>query len=250
MIKWEVKSESYILNARNLIKSEFLKLLENNNHSFTANALEGKSILLSNSFIKKLFYLYDDNFFKGQLEKFIGDKMKFSLSKRMTSSGGKTIFSKTVQGYRYEIRISLPILNNFYLTNSEKRVSGLVVLDPIEALMIIMEHEICHIIEFYNYGQSNCKAYRFKKISIEIFNHKGVYHEIPSEKSLNKKNNSTNISVGDKVKFIFKDKIYEGFVSNITKRATVMVLDSKGQYKDKKGNRYGKWYVPLSNLRK
>ncbi|MPM45165.1 hypothetical protein SDC9_91851 [bioreactor metagenome] len=250
MIKWEVKTERYILNARNLIKNEFLKLLENNKNSFIINSLDEKSIKLSDSFIEKLFYLYDDSFFRGQLGKFIGDKIKFSISKRMTSAGGKTIYSKTVQGFNYEIRISLPVLNNFYLTNSEKRVSGLVVLDPIEALMIIMEHEICHVIEFNNYGQSNCKAYRFKKISREIFNHKGIYHEIPSRKSLSKENKSINISVGDKVKFSYKDKTYEGLVFNITKRATVMVLDSKGQYKDKKGNRYGKWYVPLSNLRK
>jgi len=169
----------------------------------------------------------------------------------MSSAGGKTIYKKNKNNVTFEIRVSMKILNNFYKISSEKRVSGIIVKDPIDALQIILEHEICHLIEFYYFGNSNCKGARFKKLSIDIFSHKTIYHELPTDKKIAMTKQSKNsIRVGDNVSFIFKTKIYTGIVANITKRATVMVKDNKGLFSDKNGQRFTKWYVPLNNLEK
>lgn len=248
MIKLNANEKDFISYTRQSIKSKFLKEV----HTEVCQQEVGKTknIKLNNKDIEKLFDLYDNYFFEGELKKALGNNIVFSLSKRMTSAGGKTIFRRNSNSSEYEIRISLVILNNFYLKTSEKKVSGIIVSDPIEALMLIMEHEICHVVEFYNYGDSNCKGKSFRDISSGVFNHKGIYHDIPTRKNLNPNLEISDISIGDKVSFIYRGKKYVGIVANITKRATVMVLDKGGAYKDKEGNRYTKWYVPIINLSK
>ena len=55
------------------------------------------------------------------------------------------------------------------------------------------------------------------------------------------------IEVGTKVSFDFKGQEYQGFVNRITKRATVLVKNTKGLlYSD--GHRYKKYLIPLGEL--
>ncbi|MEG0773367.1 SprT-like domain-containing protein [Clostridium sp.] len=242
MINFKSNRNDEIGNKRRIIKEEFSKIC------VKSMGVDTEVVTLQSMDVEKLFYLYDKYFFYGQLRLCLDKTIKFSVSTRMTSAGGKTIYKKTSTGKEYEIRISLVVLNNFYLNSNEKKVSGLVVSSDIEALQIILEHEICHVLEFHNYGISSCKGLRFKKMSSEIFGHKSIYHEIPSRSTLKYKDKKPSISIGDKVIFEHKNKEYKGLVTNITKRATVMVLDIRGRYQDKDGKRYTKWYVPIINL--
>ncbi len=116
---------------------------------------------ISNSDLKLLFELYDRCFFKNVFRDSFKGKFKFSLSRRMTKSAGKTICPKNI--------------------------------DKINPEELVIE-----------------------------------------------------IRIG--VDFTFEGKKMSGILYNINKRATVMVRDKNGQYSDKKGTRYTKYYVPLSQF--
>ena len=111
---------------------------------------------------------------------------------------------------------------------------------------MVLEHEICHAIEFIYYYESNCKGDRFKTISNNLFGHTSSYHQLPTHKELARE--KYGLRIGDKISFIFADKKLNGVIYGINKRATIMVQDKNGQYADKQGNRYVKYYVPLNNI--
>ncbi|MEG2288495.1 MAG: hypothetical protein RSA29_06110 [Clostridium sp.] len=189
-----------------------------------------------------LLKLYDNYIFKDNLSNLIDSNIKISLSNRMTSSGGKTIFNKISNIQRYEIRISMRILEKFISDNKNKVICGIEGKDVIDALMLILEHEICHVLEFSIYGNSNCRGDIFKIIAYDIFKHKSSYHEILKDSS--KIISENYFKKGQIVNFIYKNKKYEGVIKNINKRATVMVKNGEDIYE----SNYTKWYVPLNLL--
>jgi predicted SprT family Zn-dependent metalloprotease len=198
--------------------------------------------------ISNLIDLYDTYVLDKYLTQVIPQGIRVSTSNRMTSSGGKTIFSKVGRESKYEIRISNRIMERFIEDDESKIVCGIEAEDTLEALMLILEHEICHVIEFSKYGNSNCKGRRFKTMAFNLFHHKNSYHEIlKSENNLNKTNNRS-FSKGQVVQFTYKDILHEGIISNINKRATVMVKDVNGAYEDRNRIKYSKWYISLSLL--
>lgn len=231
---------------RKLIKDEFSTKYCSNYKNYKQYFIQS----FSKNHVSELFYLYDIYFLNNEIGKIVKDNIQFSTSKKMTRIAGKTIYKKSINSELLEIRISSVILLNFYANNDCKLVCGIEVKDPLEALQIILEHEICHAIEFISFGNSNCKNKRFKTLSANIFSHKGIYHGLPIIKSSNSCNKKNNFKVGDKVLFEFKNCIYNGIISNITKRATVMVQDNFGSYIDKFGYKYNKWYVPIERLYK
>ncbi len=110
-----------------------------------------------------------------------------------------------------------------------------------------MEHEIVHLIEMLLWYDSSCAARRFLRIANNFFNHQKASHELltPADKALTK----LGIRVGDKVSFEVDGQAIQGYVNRITRRATVLVEDSKGQSYDD-GSRYLKYYVPLEQLKR
>jgi hypothetical protein len=57
-----------------------------------------------------------------------------------------------------------------------------------------------------------------------------------------------NIRAGNRVAFRFEGKTIVGVVNRITRRATILVEDSRGErFSD--GKRYLKYYVPIHQLR-
>lgn len=196
--------------------------------------------------VENLIGLYDYYILDNYLKCNINSKIKVSLSRRMTSSGGKTIFYKKGNTKEFEIRISLTILEEYINSDYKGKICGIEGKDVIDGLILIIEHELCHVIEFSAYGTSNCKGRRFKSMAWKLFRHGTSTHEIISKKSSSDKN---SINIGEEVSFEHRGEIYFGIIYRINKRATVMVKDPKGQYKDKKGNTFNKWYVPLNMLR-
>jgi hypothetical protein len=198
--------------------------------------------------------LYDHIFLGGSclpLARCFG--LQFRWSKRMTSNGGKTV--RTVhtdrrtgeQRVQYEIVLSAPLLfQTFNDLQRPIRVTGLLCGNRLHALQRIMEHELIHLVELLLWDQSCCAAPRFQNIANRLFGHTEHKHDLITQRE--RAERKFNIRVGTKVSFRFEGTSYIGTVNRITRRATILVPDSKGQlYTD--GHRYRKFYVPLSHLR-
>lgn len=194
-----------------------------------------------------LYSFYDEIFLKNYFRNnFKGDIM-LSFSRRLTSAGGLTKFYKSKEnGYHFEIKISVNFLFDYYKTNRDKMVNGYKTKDNLEAMLLVFEHELCHVIEFLYTGKSSCKKAPFKILAKNIFGHTDVYHAMPTSREIIKEN--YNIKVGQRVCFEYEDKNIYGIVSAINKRVTVMVENPNGDYRDSKGVRYLKYYVPINLL--
>ena len=94
---------------------------------------------------------------------------------------------------------------------------------------------------------SSCSKPRFKRLSRNIFGHSGVTHQLVTQTELAQK--KFNLRVGQEVSFEYDGEGYHGIISKITKRATVMVSDLRGAYRDSRGRRYSKYYIPLHLLK-
>lgn len=205
--------------------------------------------------LAKLFDAYDELYFNGACRAALaGASLGFHLSKRMTRSGGQTTFRKvglkqgrTVREYR--ISVSLPILwQNFHAdAHRQVTVAGLACSDRLEALQRILEHELVHLIEFLLWEHSNCSAGRFQKIAAGNFRHSDHRHGLITSREVARA--KYGITVGTAVMFQFEGARYRGIVNRITKRATVLVEDPRGEAYDD-GKRYRKFYVPLSQLQR
>lgn len=209
---------------------------------------------ISESDLRLLFELYDDTYFDNQLHQTLQQhcsELTFRLSRRMTSAGGKTTRWQYPRSLhrppRFEIAISATLLFESFNGNETILVTGLTCENRLEALQRVMEHEIVHLIEMLLWYHSSCSARRFLKIASNFFQHRKASHELltPADIALSR----LGIQVGDRVSFELNGQSLQGFVNRITRRATVLVANRKGQaYND--GARYLKYYVPLELLRR
>ena len=199
--------------------------------------------------LESMFYLYDKYFFENFFRNNKKLKLKFRLSKRMTSSGGKTLKKRCNGKIEYEICLSSFLLFNSF-QNGQKTVivNGVECSTRLKAALRIMEHEIIHLLEMIIFNDSSCGKRRFKNIVYNYFGHTDVKHQLktPRETAFRE----MDLRNGDYVKFSYDGVTKRGQIHRITKRATVMVKDYRGQYCDCEGNRYSKYYVPLHILEK
>ena len=209
---------------------------------------------LSDADLFNLFDLTDGHFFNG----LVGDHLaahkhdlSFRVSRRMTSSGGITTTRLPVRRrgkMQFEIAISSTLLFESFRDDKKPiNVTGMLCSTRLQALMRIMEHEMIHLVEMMLWQDSSCSKRRFKGIAFRLFGHRQSTHELLAPSDNAAKN--LDIAIGDHVRFQRGKTCLAGFVNRITKRATVLVPDRKGVlYSD--GNRYQKYYVPVSKLRK
>lgn len=216
---------------------------------------EGNFARIATGDLELLFALYDRDFFTGALARALGGngdgRLRFRLSKRMTSAGGKTFHyppqrKKPVS--TYEIALSTHLLfTNFRPGDPPAQVNGHPCRDRMEALQRVFEHELLHLVELLATGASSCRSARFRDLARRVFGHTEVTHRLvtPRERALA----DHGLRVGDRVAFTLDGTRHVGFVNRITKRATVLVQDRRGvRYSD--GRRYLKFYVPLPRLHK
>jgi hypothetical protein len=200
--------------------------------------------------LELLFAEYDNKFFDGQVRKTLGTiPLHFGLSKRMTSSGGKTAhYSGRADGKQwYEISASTTLLFGCFGGDDHRPIttSGIVCRDRLDALQRVMEHELVHLVEMLLWGKSSCSQSRFHSITRRFFGHTENKHRLitPREKAVVK----FGIKPGMAVRFRFDGVEHQGVVNRINKRATVLVEDQHGeQYSD--GKRYAKFYIPVRLL--
>ncbi|MEG2353041.1 MAG: SprT-like domain-containing protein [Clostridium sp.] len=181
--------EEEVISLRNILKERYKKnsLNINSDYIYTITPLD----------LKILFKLYDEIFLK-DFFKLKNLDIKFSVSKRLEKVAGKTIFKqlhknimikedkntkikgevKTLIKEDYEIRIGIRFFIEFNKYNHNSKVCGITVVDSLEALLLVFEHELCHLLEFYIFKTSSCKKKQFKNISTNLFKHRGIYHEL------------------------------------------------------------------------
>lgn len=203
--------------------------------------------------LELLFGLYDEGFFAGALARALGGngdgRLRFRLSSRMTSAGGK-VYVRHPGGQKdkatYEIAVSTHLLFlNFGESASPAAINGRQCGDRLEALQRVFEHELVHLAEFLLTGRSSCRGAFFRSVARRLFGHTETTHRLVTmrEKALV----DHGIRVGAPVAFTLDGVRHEGLVNRITKRATVLVEDEDGvRYSD--GRRYLKYYVPLGRL--
>jgi hypothetical protein len=111
----------------------------------------------------------------------------------------------------------------------------------------VTEHELVHLVEMLIWNDGTCSEARFQSIASRYFAHADYRHALLTqrERALMR----FNIRVGDRVKFSHDGKVLTGRVNRITRRATILVPDARGElFCD--GHRYVRYYVPLEKLQK
>jgi hypothetical protein len=201
--------------------------------------------------LKLMFDLYDAFFFGGWFKDSYQGKLKLSLSRRMTKSAGATICPKNIaeinpEDLVLEIRIGVDFLFNYGMLEGPIPVNGINTSNSLQALQLVFEHELCHVIEYICFHASKCNGDRFKTIANNLFGHTAIHHSLPTYRQI--ANQKLVLNIGDTVCFTLKGKKLKGILNNITKRATVLVPNKNGCFVDKYRNRYSKYYVPLDLL--
>ena len=194
----------------------------------------------------RLFELYDLHFFDRYFHNQYNGKIFFRLSERMTKAGGKIAYAKGTDIYTIYLSTTL-IFQTFGDVMREVTVNGIVCRDRLEATMRILEHEIIHLLELVFFGSTSCSKPGFKHLSRNIFGHTDVTHRLVTQAEL--AHEQHNLQVGSVVSFEYGGETFSGIISRITKRATVMVRDPAGDFRDLQGDRYSKYYIPLENLK-
>lgn len=202
--------------------------------------------------LELLFKLYDEVFLENWFHNNFQGSFKFALSKRMTKSAGITFCPKNIATMKaknivIEFRIGVNFFLNYDLLKESKIVCGIESKNSLEALQLVLEHEICHALEYICFYKSSCRSSRFKEITNNLFGHESSYHDLPTNRKLAKE--TLGISLGDAVYFQVKGNELSGLIYSINKKVAVMVKDKLGKYTDNQGNRYAKYYVALEKIR-
>lgn len=220
-----------------------------------SRAMSTPNFTVTNTFdLRHMAELYDAHFFDGHclaLARHFG--MSFRWSKRMTSTGGKTVRTLHTdrrsgeQQTRYEIVLSATLLfQTFSDLQRPIRVTGILCSNRLQAMQRILEHELIHLVEMLVWNDSCCAAPRFQAIAGRLFGHTEHKHDLITQQE--RAASKYNIRVGSQVSFQHEGKLRTGTVNRITRRATVLVADAQGHLYDD-GRRYRKYYVPVSHLR-
>ncbi len=200
----------------------------------------------------RLIHLMDEAFFDSRvLPVAKAEGLDFKFSSRMTSAAGKLV-TRYPGGRKnaprtFELVLSSTLLfQTFEDVNRPVTVTGRRCRDRLEAMQRVAEHEMTHLIEMLIWNKGNCSQSRFQGIANAYFAHTDYQHDLITQRE--RAAARFNIRVGDTVCFSSNGAKVIGRVNRITRRATVLVLDPKGeQFSD--GGRYTRWYVPLEQLR-
>lgn len=232
-----------IIQKRSYIRAQLFAL--------SPNIKNEKITLVNTQDLVILFGLYDNTFLKDYfLNSSYLASIRFSWSQRLTKAAGKTIFSrkKSALGIEksYEIRMATDFFFEYAKVSRTVNVCGIKTEDAVDALLIVFEHELCHLIEYVMTEQSSCHQKAFHTLAGNLFGHSEFTHQLPTKQEI--AHVHYGFRIGQNVKFDFEGKILTGILHKVHKRAIVMVIQKNGTFLDTEGKRYGKYYVPLTML--
>lgn len=228
-------------------------LIKKNMFERSANIKEEDFKKISEKDLYILYELYDEIFLNNWFKENFKGKVIFKLSKQLTRAAGNTRTKKNIakiepKDIEFEVKMSLNHLINFNKIDRIKFVGGIEAESVMDSLMLVFEHELCHVIEFLVCFKSSCKKKPFKDLIFNLFGQSESTHNLISTNEVNL--NKYGLKPGDSVKFLYKGKYINGFIQRINKRATVMCPDKRGNYIDKSGKHYKKYYASLEILMK
>lgn len=195
--------------------------------------------------LMKMLRLYDDIFLEGYLSEKLS-MLSVTLSSRLTSSAGK--FLCTRSAFR-RIKIAEIRMSSDYLMRLDQgpfSLNGLTVSTPQEAFLIVFEHELCHALETALWGKTGHSS-SFLSLAKGLFGHTSTRHSLPTRRQEAAKD---GILVGMRASFSYQGHELSGVITYIGKTATVMVPDARGEYRDSRGQRYSKYRVALTNIKR
>ncbi len=245
-----------IVSRRSLNESQRRKLCYEIGHAVLdhSRVMKSPNFSVTSAFdLRHMAELYDRFFFESHCLALAGHfGINFRWSKRMTSTGGKTVRTTHLERRsgvlhtRYEIVLSAPLLfQTFADLQRPIRVTGVLCTNRLQAMQRILEHELIHLVEMLVWGDSCCAAPQFQSIAGRLFGHTEHKHDLITQQE--RAARKFNIRVGSRVMFQHEGARHVGTVNRITRRATILVVDAQGQLYDD-GLRYRKFYVPLSHL--
>lgn len=142
-------------------------------------------VSLSGKDIRRIFDLYDDIFFQNQIKEKIGDnEIRFSVSRRTSGAGGVCTVER---GCVYYFDISPNILNTIFKYSKSKDAAGIGCKDRVECLLLIMEHQIIHLLmilwDYVSLEETNATIYGthgslFRCMIKEYFGHTSTDHDL------------------------------------------------------------------------
>lgn len=203
--------------------------------------------------VARLIRMYDERFFDGAILPVAeAEGLTFGLSSRMTRIAGKMV-TQYPQGSRdghrkFELVLSSTLLfQTFEDVDRPVMVTGRKCRDRLEAMQRVAEHEMVHLMEMLVWNDGDCTGKRFQSIARRFFAHTDFQHDLITQQE--RAARKFDIRVGDQVGFRHDGRTLVGRVNRITRRATVLVQDPKGQrFSD--GEHYCRFYVPLEYLKK
>ncbi|TWT76660.1 hypothetical protein CA13_71570 [Planctomycetes bacterium CA13] len=201
----------------------------------------------------RLVQMIDERFFDGLiLPAAFAEGLSFGFSSRMTQVAGKLVThypEGTQHGKRkFELVLSSTLLfQTFEDADRQVEVTGRLCKDRLQAMQRVAEHEFTHLVEMLIWNDGNCSEARFQSIARRHFDHRDFRHDLITQRE--RAVRKFNIRVGDQVRFVHDGHVLLGRVNRITRRATVLVENPKGErFSD--GGRYTRFYVPLEKLSK
>ena len=217
-----MQSDELINKNRKLIHDELL----NSNNKVTP------------SLVKKCFELLDKIWFNDSIQNFINDKnkIKFQVSEKLTKTAGYFMKKKNL----YIFKLSSFILNNLFNSKIKTvKINGILAQDVTYVLIILMEHEIMHLIVnslLKNHPLNPQKEKSghteiFKILVYNMYHHLKITHELlhgdvtQFEEKTNLMRNE--LQIGDKIECTTKK--FVGIVVEIQKKYAIIKIDN--QYK-------------------
>lgn len=208
----------------------------------------------------RLVVIYDELFLGNVLKLDSSIKFTFDLSKTLDRVGGLTqIYMKQIKSpskkviksiQSIKISINTSMVYDFQFTDEARYSCGIQVKNSLEVLMIIIEHELCHVLEFLMYKKSDDNGRVFKQLTLNLFGHTSQTHSLMTNQE--KQIRLYKVMPGDDVKFILNGRAVNGLVERCNlKDALVLVFDSKGKFiLESNGKRYTKYKIPIGSLLK
>ncbi len=203
--------------------------------------------------VARMIRMYDDRFFGGRIiPAASAEGLTFGLSSRMTRVAGKLVTHYPEGNHhgrrKFELVLSSTLLfQTFEDVDRPVEVTGRPCQDRLEAMQRVAEHELVHLVEMLLWNDGSCSQARFQSIARRYFGHTDYQHDLITQRE--RAARKFNIRVGDRVRFSHDGQHLFGRVNRITRRATVLVPNSKGErFTD--GQRYLRFYVPLEQLTK
>jgi hypothetical protein len=207
--------------------------------------------VLGDSDLYLLFSAYDDLFFRNHLSRLLTatrSHLHFEVSTRMSSAGANISQHGSGNTHRvYRVAVSAPVLAASFRTPGQAfLVNGVQCTDRLEALQLVLEHELVHLYELLTTGRS-AHGPTFRRTAWDLFEHTDFRHALMTPRT--HVATALDLRLGDRVSFPFAGRKLVGTLNRVTSRATVLVPDRGGvKYTD--GQHYRKFYVPVNALTK